>query len=168
MTLGFNWVPSVKPVGSKLNVYICIDNIANRDAIPQNIKVLDLITSYDVILLPSKDLVDSYIKYLHQSILLDVHVQAPTIALISSHPNRESFVNTMEFLLVDGFMASNYKKFIKDHIERLRHCPTKPTHLQSRIPSVGDIKQDFEYESTRKMAVIIEPRITSTLEYVLR
>ena len=77
-------------------------------------------------------------------------------------------MTTTEFLLVDGYMASNFKNFTKAHIKTLRNCPTKPTPLQRRIPSIGDVKQAFEYSSTRKMAVIVEPRITSTLEYVLR
>ena len=168
VTLGFNWVPSVKPEGSKFNVYICIDNVANRGAIVQNMEILNLVTSYDLILLPSQDLVDSYTKYLYDNLLLDVHVQAPIIALATSHPNKESFVNTMEFLLIDGLMASDFKKFAGKNVEKLRNCPTKPTKFQIKVPSDGYMNVATDYNNLRKTAIIIEPRITPTIEYVLR
>ena len=150
---------------------MCVDNLANRDVIPQNVEALNLIISYDVILLPSQDLVDSYTKYLYENILQDVNVQAPVIALASMHPDKKAFVSTVEFMIIDGFMASNFKKFTRNNIEKLRGCPTKPTQFPQRIPlSSGTPKQaiDYDYDSLRKVAVIIEPRITPTLEYILR
>ena len=171
VTLGFDWIPKTKPEGKRLNVYICIDNLVNRNAVEGSKEDLQLVTSYDIVILSSKELSDGYTNYLYSTLLQDISSQAPIITFAAIHPTNSSFCEKLEFLIIDGYMASDFKTFTRNNLQHLRNTSRTPKRLTYSIPvsfNESNSSRIQNYDQLRKMAVLIEPRITFSLEFVIR
>jgi hypothetical protein len=166
IVLGDGVLPHSLPIGTRLNMFLSSSAELIREP-------LNVTTDFDYLVMPSRELADllsaSLSSTLPSRVIFPIN-SIPSISFASAHPSNEKFTEKLEWLIIDGVMAADFRSLTKGSVGALRDRKNLYSIMKQDLRAPDDSISVFHhnYDSARKVAVIIEPRITSSLEFVIR
>lgn len=165
ITIGNSILPSTSPVGRRVNIHICTST-ADMNIRPHTATEMSL--TFDYLIVPTKEQAELTIRCLRESLLVAPNENVPVVRFEGIHPSRDTFMDKLEALVIDGIMVSDVRQFIRENINKMRGAKLSIAKQNFYPPMSNLVYSNISYEQLRKVAVIIEPRITGFLEYVIR
>ena len=188
ITLSNSIVPTMPASNSsRINLHICTSALATV-----NLNDTAFTSSYDYILLPSSEQRDQALIVLQKSLIAQASAgislpSIPTILQSSPHPSSTAFIENLEAIIVDGIMSSDFRAFTRSSLHSFRRASYDIVPQRFTVPNPASVSTTDPLirarskaassvraapatceTSLRCVAVIVEPRITQSLEIAVR